>query len=341
MDNVEYGRCFQDKGYEVVSRVFDESDEDRCEYRLKCALSWGAENNCSCYGTDRCAVALVGQCGLSEIRYPRQAVITSFTFFLFNRQREDWIKREPDWLVIEGTVRCGNALINVTKKKIAFDVNFDARRLIEEQICRPFREEMSSSMLVEKRQSCHHWNESTDICLEWNSCLSVTRIGDGIEDCLNGKDEVRQIEMEMEKSCAHVRRHRFRCSQDEVTCLSVMKLGDRIRNCRNRYDELWFGVGRTISSMECGEKRKNECFRLRQYLQVSNNPRNLQFRLSFRSLCDSFWNLGTREDEDLLRCKQQWICPKDHFRCQTGQCINPRWLDDGEWDCVDASDEYT
>ncbi len=81
MDNVEYGRCFQDKGYEVVSRVFDESDEDRCEYRLKCALSWGAENNCSCYGTDRCAVALVGQCGLSEIRYPRQAVITSFTFF--------------------------------------------------------------------------------------------------------------------------------------------------------------------------------------------------------------------------------------------------------------------
>ena len=333
------GRCFRDDQNDSLP-VTSRNDEETCEYLLRCVLSldfFCNDDSESVEEHDR-------ECRLSVIRYPREAVMTPFTFFLFNRTR-DWVNKQPDFLLINGTVRCRDALITVREKRIPFDSNWDPRRVIEEYFCRPFRMNMSSSVILLTRHSCHHQNDSTDVCQEWNRCLSNTRIRDGIKNCLNGRDELEQSEVEMEKTCARVRRHRLRCSTDQFTCLGMISWGNGLSECRNRFDELFFGVGRMLSSIGCHRQRQDECFLLRQYISqssTSTTKNDLQRRsqIPFRFHCDTFSDLPRGEDEDPLECQQWWICPDDLPRCRTGQCLAPDWIDDAEWDCQDASDEY-
>jgi hypothetical protein len=112
-------------------------------------------------------------------------------------------------------------------------------------------------------------NESTDRCNEWNSCFSITRIKDGWDNCLNKRDEVDQTSVEIEKSCASVRRHRFHCSAEQSTCLSVMKMGDSYRDCQNNFDERWYGDGHELSKVNCNDRTIDECSLLRQYIDRS------------------------------------------------------------------------
>ena len=100
--------------------------------------------------------------------------------------------------------------------------------------------------------------------------LFSTRIRDGWKNCLNGRDEDEQTEMEIEKSCARVRRHRFSCSPDQPTCLSVTRLGMGIENCRNDFDEVFFGMGKTISTIGCNDQRQDECSLLRECISQSS-----------------------------------------------------------------------
>ena len=342
---MENGRCFGGEQYQSI-RVTNQSDaEDRCEYLLKCTLSRGKEKNCSCDEDpgSGCAEELARECPLPLIQYPRGAVGTPFTFFLFNRERH-WGNKRPDWILINGTVRCRDIFVNLREKKIPFDINWSERRIIEEGFCRPFlsKNRSSSLSLSPSRPSCHHWNESTDLCQEWNSCFSRTRLRDGLINCYNRRDEEEQTEMEMEKNCARVRRHRFRCSREEPSCLSVSTLGDEDFDCRNGFDELIFGVGRMISSLQCHNQRQDECSLLRKYIRQSATGNDIQQRshIPFRFYCDTFEDLQTRDDENLLKCQRWWICPEDRFRCSTGQCVKHNWIGDNEWDCLDASDEH-
>ena len=336
------GRCFRGKGY-VTSLVMRGSAEELCEYLLKCALSRGGEKGCLCNSTRQCVETLQRACPLSHIGYPRGAVVTPYTFFFYNHTR-NWSKKQPDFLLINGTVRCQGSLVSVTKF-IPFDVNLDARRLIENHFCRPFQPNSISSEIDSRDRQCYHVNESTDQCSEWNQCLSITRIKDGQENCLNGKDELDQTQMEIEKSCARVRRHRFRCSDKDVTCLSVIRMGDGFDQCQNGSDELWIGMRRALFSTKCNGRAQNECSLLRRYIDqssksVNGNEALTKIKLPFRSFCDTFEDLERREDENLLECEQQWLCPEDQWQCQTGQCIDNNWFEDWEWDCPDASDEH-
>jgi hypothetical protein len=240
-------------------------------------------------------------------------------------------------------MRCGNDLITVTKI-IPFDRHLDGRRLTEEHFCR-LTLNMTTSESVETKQRCHHSNESTDRCGEWNPCLSNTRILDGSKNCLNGSDEVEKTVSEVEESCVQVRRHRFRCSREQPTCLSVVALGDRSSHCRSGFDELWFRTGRRLSLVNCNNRWKDECSLLRQYIEqsstsIENNQRRAEIRISFRSHCDTFWDLQSRRDENTRECRQSWICVEGQFKCHTGQCVQQKWVRDAEWDCEDASDEY-
>ena len=338
------GRCFLGDRYESLT-MLNRNNEEQCEYLLKCTLSRGSEMHCSCYDDPRCARQLARECRLPLIRYPRRSMVTPFTFFLFNRTR-NWLNRQPDFVEINGTVRCRAMLVTVREKIIPFDKNWSERQMIEEHFCQPLVSNISSSSMFSTGQPCHHENESTEVCEAWNPCLSRTRIRDGEKNCLNGRDEEEPSEMEMEKNCARVRRHRFRCSNDEPSCLSVIRLGDGFGHCRNRFDELFFGVGRTISSIACDYQRQDQCSLLRQYIEQSSKStmkKNVQERseLPFRSHCDTFSDLPGREDENLRECEQWWICPHDQHRCPTGQCLEQSWINDLEWDCPDASDEHT
>ena len=87
------------------------------------------------------------------------------------------------------------------------------------------------------------------------SVHATTRVKDGWNNCLNEADELNQTEVEIERSCTRVRRHRLRCSIEQAPCLSVMSLGNEQDDCENRFDELWFGSkGRKISDMRCNDR---------------------------------------------------------------------------------------
>ena len=73
-------------------------DTKKCEERS--VSGWGEEVfACDGTGTARYATALVGHCGLSKIWSSRRSVITPFIFCRFNRQQEDWEKRQPRLVV--------------------------------------------------------------------------------------------------------------------------------------------------------------------------------------------------------------------------------------------------
>ena len=331
------GRCHQDGKYREFLDV-DRSIEQQCEYLLKCVLSSGGAMGCLCSHSDGIEyVKKLEQVCPGSMIYPRKAVVAPYMFFLYNRTREVQSKR-PDLILINGTVRCQHSLINVTKI-LPFDDDLDPRQMTEEHFCRPARSDI--------RQECHHWNESTGVCQEWNPCLSITRIRDGFKNCLNGSDEEeeQQQEMSIERSCAQVRRHRLRCSAEQSMCLNVMLIGNGNLDCTNGFDESWLGTGRKLTSLYCNDQREDECPFLRQYIDQSWTMLNASetgatLQLPFRSYCDTFENLATREDESFSECRQWWICREDQRRCGTGQCIEHSWLNDGEWDCPDASDEY-
>ena len=122
---------------------------------------------------------------------------------------------------------------------------------------------------------------------------------------------------------------------------------DTSRDCSNSFDELWFETGRKLSQMNCNDRSRDECAVLRQYMTQSwrsalmnKTEISSERQISFRSYCDSFWDLQSREDENLLECQHGWICAEDQQQCQSGECIESLWLNDGHWDCTDASDEH-
>ena len=336
------GRCFGGKKYHESLAVHD-NEEQLCEYLLKCTLSKGVEENCSCNEDLRCVNDLQRDCLLSLIPYPRGALVAPFMFFFYNLTRS-YVEPLPDFVLINGTVRCRDSFVRVTQN-IPFEKELDARRITEDLFCVPTRN-ISSAENVDTDHQCHRANESTDRCNEWNPCMSTSRLKDGWKNCLNGRDELHLTEVEIKRSCSRVRRHRFRCSIDQSTCLSVTTLGDQKNDCENRFDEVWFGhTGRKLSDIHCNDQSTDECSLLRQYLEQSwtstnRNGMRAERRIAFRFYCDTFWNLDSGEDEDLEECRRWWTCPDDQWRCQNGQCIDKRWRDDGDWDCADASDAH-
>ena len=334
------GRCVDGNRRYEDSSAANRSEEEQCEFLLKCSLSQGAEKRCP-YGR-----GLEEVCPSPLIRYPNRSIVAPFLFFLFNRTR-NWTSKLPDFYLINGTVRCGNSLITVIDEIIPFERDLNPREILEDYFCQTPRSIFRSENDQFREEWCHRANESIDRCGEWNSCMSITRIKDGFEHCLNRRDENGLTAMEIEESCSRVQRHRFRCSSEQVTCFSVMKIRDERSNCENSFDEIWFGIGQWLTSMVCNDALRHDCSLLRQYIDQSwrststnKTVKSSPNRISFRSYCNTFWDLSGREDEHLLECQRSWVCPEGQHQCENGQCIESRWREDHEWDCADASDEH-
>ena len=337
------GRCHEGGQYKASQMLINANEEERCLYLLRCTLSRGGEVGCPCSPNASCAVSLGRNCSGRELRYPQGAVITSYLFFSFKIERDlNTERRLQQQFSIDGTIRCRHSSI-VQTNLFVFGWSENTGRFIHDRLCQKQIAVPDNETSIGSEQ-CHHRNESTDICNEWNGCLSVTRMKDGMKNCLNAHDEANQTAMEIEKSCWRVRRHRFRCSNAQATCFSIVALGDGKFDCDNRFDEFWLGSTRKVSQMNCNDRRTDECFRLRQYIEQSSSSSNTeqaisQFDLSFRSHCDTFWDLDSREDENLRECQESWICASDQWRCPTGHCIDRTWILDFEWDCPKATDE--
>ena len=183
-----------------------------------------------------------------------------------------------------------------------------------------------------------------DICHQSRECISSYRIQDGYYNCADKSDE-KQREL-VSSTCEKVKRHRFRCSSSEPTCLHVRLLGDLISDCSNNFDESWMGKGTALSKINCHSQLKDECRLIREYVERSWTVDHDSIKIAdssntipFRAYCDTFWDLNSKQDEDVLLCKEWWSCLEDQWQCRSGQCIRSEWVLDGEWDCSDASDE--
>ena len=335
------GRCHEGEQYEAPL-LTNRTRLQQCVYLLRCTLSGGGENNCPCEPRTSCAATFRQNCSGYFFTYPNVPLVTSYIVTVYDPSSAvDPIIRTPLFWVY-GTIRCRQSIISVTNGLgIRFDRNI-ARTALNKECRTAFN--LSSTARFPAIEHCHRHNESTDVCDEWNPCMSITRLNDGFINCLNARDESTDAAVDVQRSCSHLRRHRLRCSIAQPTCLSVMALGNTRLDCDNRFDEQWFGGARTLSQLSCNEQRKDQCALLRRYIEQSwttadHEQMSLSSALPFRSYCDTFWDLDPPADENTTACGQEWVCATDQESCSTKQCLDRRWVQDSQWDCSNAAEE--
>ena len=313
--------------------------EEECQYLLKCALSYGAGRGCPCPNPFACPTRSNYTCPSDLIRYPKAEISAPYVLLLYNRSR-NFTRFDADISQIQGTIRCGHNLINVSNMQLPFNPNL---REVEEFLCRPVVNQ-SFDRHCQSRLSTFskHRSNLTDICQSPRECISAYRANDGIANCLNKNDELETHFIA--EACTKMKRYRFRCSANETKCLSVTTLGDLKDDCRNSHDESWMGTGGKLNEIRCNKESKSECETVQRYIKSSwpseqKNEASEQYGIPFRSYCDTFWNLPSKQDEHPEQCRNLWVCSEGLWRCNSGQCIDPTWVLDGEWDCLDASDE--
>ncbi|CAF0857990.1 unnamed protein product [Adineta steineri] len=191
-----------------------------------------------------------------------------------------------------------------------------------------------------------------NVCSTEPTCVSSYRINDGYVNCYNYQDEERY---DYRESCTNIRKYRLQCSLNEQpTCLPTELIGTSAPDCYNHYDEFIFGSDIPLEGGSCLKQNDHRCQLFRNYIEMTtkNNTKetihlfvqslrdnSYSREIPYHRYCDSFWDLPTRLDESPKYC-QQWICAKDQYQCpKTGQCIDPKWICDGVWDCSDGSDE--
>ncbi|CAF3686684.1 unnamed protein product [Rotaria socialis] len=181
-------------------------------------------------------------------------------------------------------------------------------------------------------------------------CISNYRIRDGDFNCMDGDDELRQLDKTY--CTGNVGRHRFQCFNNEHKCLPLQKLGSGMSDCSNGYDESWFGIGTTLRyQLPCFKRITTDCPHVMEYIHQSSSKNSSNsslfighqqqestYHMPFRYYCNTFWDSDQYIDE-IPSSYKYWICQHSQYQCRTGQCIPVEWVCDGEWDCSDASDE--
>ena len=332
------GRCVDRPGWYVPDRT-NYTAEEECQYLLGCILSSGADRRCPCKTSSACSARMHNVCSSDLIRYPKAEIMAPYMLLLYNRSRSV-AKYDADISQIKGTIKCGHMLVNVLNIQLPFNPNL---REVEESLCR-FGVSSSPNRYCQSLTSTFNRRSPTlsDICQSPRECISAYRLNDGVANCLNRNDEF-EVGF-VTDACIAVQRYRFRCSTNETKRLSVTTMGDFKKDCQNGYDELWMGNGRKLIELACNKESKSECKTLQRYIENSwlshgSDRATEQRQIPFRSYCDTFWNLPSREDESRDECSTLWECSEDQWLCRSGQCIDLEWVLDGEWDCSDASDE--
>ncbi|CAF0722474.1 unnamed protein product [Adineta steineri] len=371
---LESGLCSVDEGYDdpryLPWNMIDSSrltENEKCQYLFRCTLSDGFERDCPC-NSHNCTALMMKVCPKDSqyshhVLYPPKGLIDGNLLFFhdFNRSGES-LNVEP-LVFFYGNIKCPEyQLITNTPVGVDFipDVLLNPR--INHELC---NWRLSSEGLIDSSSTFQYdkfcWNESLtfngqpyavnpDACPYERQCISQYRIRDGSGDCLVYEDE--EIDTEINYCTGNVGRYRFQCFNDEHQCLSLFFVGTGYAQCSNEYDESWYGLDHSfLRTRMCYRGDTRDCDRWKEYIQQSSSKNSSNNTLldiskqntssdpiSFRSYCDSFWDLEGHLDELNSSC-QHWTCQSHQYQCQTGQCINFAWVCDGEWDCADASDE--
>ena len=368
---LESGLCWPDEDYDDPRyppwNMINESNltqEDKCEYLFRCALSKGFEHDCPCNHLN-CTQMMMNVCSTPDhlIIYPREGLLNSNIYVMYNysHSMED---PTPQFMVFSGGIKCRGFYFQMKDISVApIDINLINYPNLNNVMC-AFDDPTDGDrdFLSSQQNDKFCWNDSLtfsgrpyavylDMCTYSGECISQYRIRDGFWDCYDNQDE--KMPIKNNYCTGNVGRQRFQCFNNEYKCFPLLMLGSGYADCSNDYDESWYGTGTDIRiDIPCEkETTTTDCNRLKEYIQESSNrnsTNNNSFvtyrlqkrtdRMPFRHYCDSFWNLDKHIDEMNSSCKY-WICHQTQYQCRTGQCIELDWICDGEWDCSDASDE--
>lgn len=331
----------------------DLSDEEKCIYLIRCILSNGFELDCPCNRLN-CSNLMSNVCQTNDYyAYPKGHLIRPYvhTYFKWTNDFKDQI---PHKISVFGNIRCRgfNGHYNISQNFLLIpSIELISTMQWDSLICSSSRIIRNESSSAKYDDDC--WKDSFtfnnrpyavyNICTTYHQCISQYRINDGWKDCLDNHDENNfNINGSL---CSRVRQHRFQCSIEQPTCLTILSLANTFSQCSNGYDEYLYGHGLVLSELLCQKSRPDNCKLFKEYVKnsslMSNSYSNIyqsMGKMSFRSYCDSFWNLPKHVDELKENC-ENWICHQDQYQCKTGQCIPLEWVCDGQWDCADASDE--
>jgi hypothetical protein len=349
------GLCWDLPGYDdpLDMNNKDLDDRSKCIYLIRCALSKGFERDCPCDHRN-CSLVMAGVCEKDELyEYPnrplfRPYIITSYKW------NQSWDNYEPSMFSLRGSIKCRGyhgKIENSTEITSFHSKSYDSFPLVDYLFCNHRDVKRDNESVVRYDKLC--WNDSFtlnkrpyaffDLCSGSNECISQYRVNDDLFDC--GVKE--KIQLKDKNLCSNVQKHRFQCSTEQPSCFPATSLGDSWEDCENGRDEFINGLGESIDGIQCTQRNDDGCRFLIKYIGdglPANLTDNVADNISeamiipFRSYCDTFWNLQSHSDESPHHCRI-WTCQRDQYQCQTGQCIDVNWLCDGEWDCLDASDE--
>ena len=331
------------------------SDDDKCVYLIRCALSRGLERDCPC-DHNNCSKVMEHVCkSAKSYAYPVSGVIRPFIKTYYDWNRDEWLSKTPDHFIAEGSLKCRGFHATINGSELNYTIYLIDRTMIDFRVCTEIRVHRNVTSSLKYDQSC--WNNSLtfrnrsyayfNICQVSRECISQYRIRDGYQQCGDEQDEDKMLLYH--NFCFNLRKHRLQCSLKQDQCLFVYKLGNSYDDCENAYDERFYGTGSPITEVTCNNRNEVGCSLIRDYIgnmstassttDITSVARKYQ-RIPFRSHCNSFWNTDSRMDEFAQHC-YHWVCRSDQYQCTTGQCIDLDWVCDGEWDCADASDEQS
>ncbi|CAF1470016.1 unnamed protein product [Adineta ricciae] len=337
------GRCYIGNDYNESS-VLDRNNTEQCIYFLKCALSDGAEVNCDSMSSDTGYIEQIrSYCQLSFVQYPAGAILSPYTYYVYSI--EQWSLEDDDiidyLIILNATIKCREYLVHYYTN--ISDSIGESLHSWEAFICTT--QAANSLVLGDGYDQFCYTNSRTftnqsyniiDVCNYTKECISAYRIADGLADCVDRLDEAESNRDLVLNICSRMQRYRFRCSSEQSSCLSILVLNNYIPDCNNNHDEI-LPVKLYYNSTYNSDRKI-----LREYIEHSwkvDKVSQLVENLPFRAHCNTFWDLELQMDEDRHICKEWWICSKDQWQCHSGQCIDISWILDGEWDCLDASDE--
>ena len=359
------GLCSSDEGFDNITyspwnmmNASTLTNNEKCQYLLRCALSDGFEHDCPCNRLN-CTQIMASVCQDGILIYPPSSLIHPNVLLYYNY---DHSKNNLSFggLIVHGTGRCrGYQFTMDNYVPLQFSLGTIMYATINNVLClfsKNSAGHKNYSSIYQYDQFCyndsltfngHRYAVNPDACHDAGQCISQYRIHDGFSDCLFGEDE--NTHHNNNYCTGQVEKYRFQCYDDEHKCLPLSQLGTETSECSNGYDEMWYGSGKPLAnSIKCQKDNTVDCNRLKEYIRQSTLKNassfdNMQQQTSinhipFRSYCDSFWDLDKHIDEWPSSC-QYWVCQKNQYQCRTGQCIELDWVCDGEWDCPDASDE--
>ena len=339
------GRC-------ADHEIFDEQNiTEYCHYLRICTVTSPEAQDCSCWKRDdNCLELFRSKCSSwNEAYYPTGALIAPYMFGYYGDILHDLSKRL--WK-LNGTIKCRG--YQVTLAMQFQNSKADDLRFVESYICRSAQ---NGSMTFSRgydpfcsnssRTFNNHSYNILHSCLHSPQCLSVYRIENGATICSDPTQSTYLSDF-IEKSCSNVRRHRFRCSPEQITCFYARELGNSNPKCKNEYDEYSMMTQMVLTRLQCKKDIKADCPFLRRYIEdswtatlhnSSGEGNSLLKKISFRAYCDTFEDMPSNKDESSTGCRSSWRCLRGQWQCSSGHCIESDWVLDRQWDCPDGSDE--